>query len=247
MKLNSLCQSAPVLLSSFAALTVAAAALAAAQSGAAPRIEGAVIDVPGHGRMSYTISVPRDLREGEPRPLVLALHPGGGSVGGPFLYQIVEPALRDWGAIIVAPDSPNRRWSVPSAEESVLFLLDDILARHAIDRDRILVTGFSMGGAGTWFMATHHSERFSGAIPIASAPRDNPLDQIGSMPVHVIHSRDDQLVPIEPAREAARTLAELGHPAEFTELTGVGHYTMGGYVNALRQAGAWMRAQWDDR
>ena len=236
-----------LILSLLAASTAAAAALAAAQSGAAPRIEGAVIDVPGHGRMSYTISVPRDLREGEPRPLVLALHPGGGSVGGPFLHQIVEPALRDWGAIIVAPDSPNRRWSVPSAEESVLFLLDDILARHAIDRERILVTGFSMGGAGTWFMATHHPERFSGAIPIASAPRDNPLAQLGTMPVHVIHSRDDQLVPIEPARDAARSLAERGHPAEFTELSGVGHYTMGGYVNALRQAGTWMRTQWDDR
>ena len=183
-----------------------------AQSGATPRISAETIDVPGHGQMLYTIAVPRDLQAGDPRPLILALHPGGGSRGGPFLQQIVEPALRDWRAIIVAPDSPNRRWSVPSAEESVLFLLDDLLQRHEIDREQILVTGFSMGGAGTWFMATHHPERFSGAIPIASAPRDNPLDRIGAMPVHVIHSRDDQLVPIEPARAAADTLAERGHP-----------------------------------
>ena len=236
MKLNSL----------FLAL-LAMSTATFAQSGTTPLIESSTIDVPGHGPMIYTISVPRDLRDGEPRPLILALHPGGGSRGGPFLYQIVEPALRDWGAIVVAPDSPNRRWSVPSAEESVLFLLDDLLERYEIDRDRILVTGFSMGGAGTWFMATHHPERFSGAIPIASAPRDNPLDRIGSMPVHVIHSHDDQLVPIAPARAAADTLAERGHPTEFTELTGVGHYSMGGYVGALKQAGDWMRQQWDKR
>ena len=234
-------------LSSLLLALLAMSTVASAQSGATPRISAETIDVPGHGQMLYTIAVPRDLRDGDSRPLILALHPGGGSRGGPFLQQIAEPALRDWGAIIVAPDSPNRRWSVPSAEESVLFLLDDLLERYEIDRERILVTGFSMGGAGTWFMATHYPERFSGAIPIASAPRDNPLDRIGSMPVHVIHSRDDQLVPIAPARAAADTLAERGHPTEFTELTGVGHYSMGGYVGALRQAGDWMRQQWDKR
>ena len=232
---------------SLTAVLLAMTTVAHAQPRPTPRISSAAIDVPGHGQMIYTLSVPRDLDAGDARPLVLALHPGGGSRGRPFLYQIVEPALRDWNAIIVAPDSPNRRWSVPSAEESVLFLLDHLLEEYAIDRERMLVTGFSMGGAGTWFMATHYPERFTGAIPIASAPRENPLDRIGPMPVHVIHSRDDELVPIEPARAAAETLAGHGHPTEFTELSGVGHYTMGGYVDALRQAGAWMRAQWSQR
>ena len=245
MKLSRLVSPPP--LRAFVAPLLAASTVAAAQPASAPRIETEVIDVPDHGRMSYTIAAPRDLREGEPRPLVLALHPGGGSVGGPFLYRIVEPALRAWGAVIVAPDSPNRRWSVPAAEASVLFLLDDLLERYPIDPARVLVTGFSMGGAGTWFLATHHPQRFSGAIPIASAPRDNPLERLGSMPVHVIHSRDDQLVPIGPARAAWRALADRGQPAEFTELAGVGHYAMDGYVDALRQAGAWMQAQWSGR
>lgn len=209
-----------------------------------PRIQTTAIDVPGYGQMSYTIAVPRYLRDDQPRPFILALHPGGGSRGGPFLYQIVEPAMREWDAVIVAPDSPNRRWSEESAEQSVLFLMDDLFGRYPIDATRVLVTGFSMGGAGTWFMATHHPERFSGAIPIAGRPRDNLLERLGSMPVHVIHSHDDELVPIGPAREAANALAKRGTPVTFTELTGVGHFTMGGYVDALRQAGAWMWDQW---
>ncbi len=102
-----------------------------------------------------------------------------------------------------------------------------------------------MGGAGTWFMATHHAERFTGAIPIASRPRDFPLDQMGSMPVHVIHSRDDEVVPIGPARDAAATLEQQGTPVEFLELTRIGHFAMGGYVDALRQAGRWMWNQWE--
>ena len=223
---------------------LAASTTVLAQAGGNPRMQSGAIDVPNYGQMGYTISVPRDLDPNEPRPFVLALHPGGGSRGGPFLVSIVEPALRDWGAIIVAPDSPNRRWSVESAEQSVLFLMDDVFTRYAIDTDRVLVTGFSMGGAGTWFMASHHAERFTGAIPIASRPRDFPLDKIGSMPVHVIHSRDDEVVPISPARDAAETLRAQGTPVEFIELAGIGHFSMGGYVDSLREAGRWMWDQW---
>ena len=222
----------------------AASTVVLAQSSPAPRIQPRVIDVPGQGQMGYTISIPRDLERNGPRPLVLALHPGGGSRGGTFLYQIVEPALRDWKAVIVAPDSPNRTWSDDAAEQSVLFLLDDLLDSYPIDRTQILVTGFSMGGFGTWFMATHHPDRFSGAIPIASAPRDNPLEGLGTMPIHIIHSRDDERVPIGPAREAADALAAGHHTVRFTELDGIGHYAMGGYVEALRQAGEWMKEQW---
>jgi predicted peptidase len=122
-----------------------------------------------------------------------------------------------------------------------------VFEHYAIDRNRMLVTGFSMGGAGTWFMSTHHPERFSGAIPIAGRPRDNPLEALDSMPVHIIHSRDDELVPIGPARDAANALAEQNHTVQFTELSGIGHYAMGGYVDALRQAGSWMWHQWDTR
>ena len=224
---------------------VTATALVFGQPTSNPRIQTDVIDVPGHGQMGYTIAIPRDLTDDNPRPLVLALHPGGGSRGGPFLSQVVAPALRDWNAIIVAPDSPNRRWSVKSAEESVLFLLDEIFSRYPIDQNQRLVTGFSMGGSGTWFMATHHPDRFDGAIPIASAPRENPLTQLGAMPVYIIHSADDERVPVGPAREAAAFLEDRDHPVGYTELTRIGHYAMGGYVGALKTAGEWMKQQWN--
>ena len=65
------------------------------------------------------------------------------------------------------------------------------------------------------------------------------------MPVYVIHSRDDEVVPIDPARDAADALKEGGTPVEFLELTRIGHFAMGGYVDALRQAGRWMWDQWE--
>ncbi len=236
------------------ALAITAALTALAQPRGAPNVEELVFPVPDLGGMRYTISLPEGPEgpegdePGEARPLVLALHPGGAQTpyyGGAFLRQVVEPALRDWDAIIVAPDCPTRAWTSTTAESAVLALLDDVLANYAVDRDRVLVTGFSLGGRGTWFMATHHPDVFTGAIAIAGSPSDDPLDALGDMPVSIIHSRDDEVVAIGPAREAANTLKDRQHPVLFTELRGIGHFQMGGYIDALRQAGEWMMEQWE--
>ena len=223
----------------------AISAVAIAQSRGGPIVHSGTIEISDQGRMGYTIAVPRDGASEGPRPLVLALHPGGGMRGGPFMLQIVEPALRDWNAVMVAPDAPDRSWSSEMAEQGVLLLLDEVVTNHDIDPNRILVTGFSMGGFGTWFFATHHPHLFTGAIPMAAAPRDDPLDGLGAMPIYLIHSRDDTVIPIDPTRAAAEALVQRDHPVRFTELDGIGHFQMGGYIQALRNAGAWMQGQWE--
>ena len=67
------------------------------------------------------------------------------------------------------------------------------------------------------------------------------------MPVHVIHSRADELVPVGPAEEAANRIRDAGGNVVFTALDGIGHFTMGAYVPALRNAGEWMQRQWAGR
>ena len=163
------------------------------------------------------------------------------------MRQIFEPALRALNAVVVAPDVPTRRWTSEVSDRGVMALLEQILATYTIDRTRILVTGFSLGGRGTWFFATRHPDFFTGAIPIAGRPGDDPLDALGDMPVHIIHSRADDVVPFGPAEEAARQLEEAGGRVAFTALDRVSHYAMGGYVRALRDAGDWMIGQWSSR
>ena len=221
-----------------------------AQAGGRPTVEHLTFAVEGHGEMPYAVSAPAGYDPATPHPLILALHPGGAR--GPYygslhMRQTFEPALRGLNAVVVAPDAPARRWTDEVSERAVMALLDRILETYAIDRARILVTGFSLGGRGTWFFATRHPGFFTGAIPVAGRPGDDPLDALGDMPVHVIHSRADDVVPFGPAAEAARRLREAGRPVAFTALDGVGHYAMGGYVRALREAGEWMLEQWAGR
>ena len=228
----------------------AIAMLALSQPVAPPRVIETVLELADGGEMRYAISIPSDDADAEtdrtPRPLVLALHPGGRSVyhGSDFMQQVVELALREWEAIIVAPDVPSRHWADQVSERAVLALLDHVVAHHSIDLDRILVTGFSMGGRGVWFFATRHADLFTGAIPMAASRGNNSLDGLGTMPVHIIHSPDDEVVPYGPAEETAELLAERGHPVRLLRVGGLGHYNMGGYIKSLQLAGEWMEEQW---
>ena len=218
-----------------------------AQAGGQPKVEHLTFEVEGHGKMPYAVSVPAGYDPAAPHPLILVLHPGGAQ--GPYygslhMRRTFEPALRSVDAVFVAPDAPTRQWTSETSERAVMALLERILATYTIDSARILVTGFSLGGRGTWFFATRHPDLFTGAIPIAGRPGDSLLEALGDMPVHVIHSRADDVVPFGSAEDAARQLRAAGHPVALTLLDGVGHYAMGGYVGALRAAGAWMLEQW---
>ncbi len=217
------------------------------QTGGRPSVEHLTYDIAGGGTMTYALAVPSNYDSSEPVPLILALHPGGSNgayYGSVNMQRIFEPALREWGAIIVAPDAPIRRWTDEIAERSVMALLAEVADDYSIDQTRVLVTGFSMGGRGTWFFATRHADFFTGAIPIAGSPGDDNLGGLDGIPVHIVHSRADDVVPFGPAEAAAQALEAGGHPVAFTALDNVGHYAMGGYVRALREAGDWMLEQW---
>lgn len=214
-----------------------------------PGVRQLTFRVPDFGTILYAISIPEDYDPRQPRPLVLALHPGGERMpyyGGAFMRQIVAPALADLRPIIVAPDCPTRSWTDPVADKALMALLENVLKDYAIDRRRILVTGFSLGGRGTWFMASRHPDLFTAAIPIAGAPGDEPVDRLGAIPTYIIHSRDDEVVPFEPTERTARELEKLGRIVRFEALRGVGHFQMGGYVDALRRAGRWITERWEN-
>lgn len=228
-------------------ILLASTLLALMSQSTAPSVLQRTFVAPDAGRILYGISVPADYKSGQARPLVLALHPGGERTpyyGLSFMRGIVSPALRDLGAIIVAPDCPTRSWSDPMAEEAVMALLEKVLADYAIDRRRILVTGFSLGGRGTWFMSARHADFFTAAIPIAGSSGDEPLDRLGRIPTYVIHSRQDQVVPFDPDERTTRELEKLGRTVRFEALEGLGHYEMGGYVDALTRAGRWVAERW---
>jgi predicted peptidase len=195
----------------------------------------------------YAISIPADYSPSTPVPLILALHFGVGGAdpagaGGDILQILIGPALAGLGAIIVAPDSVQGNWSSAGNEEAVNALLDMVLSRYSIDKKKVVVTGYSMGGAGSWHFAEKFPDRFSAAIPVAGRP---PASASGwRLPVLAIHSRDDQVVPFDPTAARIAELQTAGVNAKLIALTGITHYQTNRFTGALRQAVPWLREVW---
>ena len=218
---------------------------------APPRVSETALALPDGSELRYAISLPDgyDGAPRDPRPLVLVLHPGRRSeyYGSWFLQAVVEPALRSWGAVMIAPDVPDRSWATSIAERDVLALVEHVLGQHAIDRERVLITGFSMGGRGVWHLVARHSDVLTGAVVMAGSPGESDVAAISATPLYLIHSPNDDVVSFGPVEEAYLALAGRGHPVELRVLPGAGHHAMGAYVPALRSAGAWILERWLER
>jgi predicted peptidase len=237
-------------LAAFAMLSLPteAAAQVASDSGAlAPGLHHLELPRADAPAVSYAISIPGNYSASTPVPLILALHfgVGGGDsagAGASVLQALVGPALAELGAIIVAPDSVRGNWASPENEKAVNELLDMVMARYAIEKTRVAVSGFSMGGTGSWHLADKFPDRFSAAIPVAGRP---PASASGwRLPVLAIHSRDDHVAPFGPTAARIAELQNAGVNAKLISLTGITHYETTRFRDGLRQAVPWLRDVW---
>jgi predicted peptidase len=197
--------------------------------------------------LSYALFIPANYSPSKPVPLLLALHFGvgggaGNGAGGDLLRILVGPALADLGAIIVAPDSLGGNWGTAENKKAVTELLDTVIAHYAIDTKKLVVTGYSMGGTGSWQLGEAMPQRFSAAIPIAGTPP--PSSQRWRIPVLAIHSRDDQVAPFGPTEARIKELQEAGVNAKLILLSGITHYETNRFQASLRQAVPWLRELW---
>jgi predicted peptidase len=225
---------------------IVAALLAAFLQAPAFRLQQKTLETPDGTTLLYGRAVPGDYDPKQPRALVLALHPGGQKTsyyGAQYMRTVFLPGLRDLDPIMVAPDCPTRAWSDPAAEKAVMALMESVLSEYSVDRRRVLVMGFSLGGRGTWFMESRHADLFTAAIVMAGAT-DEPLEGLARIPTYIIHSRDDQVVPFAQAEQRAASLERMGRPVKFEALEGLGHFDMSGYTPALQRAGSWVAERW---
>lgn len=144
----------------------------------------------------YDLYIPYDslLEQGKTYPMVLALHgccmsddsdPGQVVVGVDAIYRTwhgyggntqLEPT---W---IVAPGSSGN-WDDKRAR--LFEIMDDLIDEFPIDTQRIIITGFSMGGRGSFTFANARPDFFSAIIPAAAAIQsagDFSIDNIKDIP-----------------------------------------------------------------
>lgn len=154
----------------------------------------------------YRIRFPRDWDGKTPLGTIVFLHGWRGSAEGEMRNQAWARLADRLGVAFVAPQGEGGTWSYPGAprqlrNEFKFFeaLVEDLTQRFALRRDRMMATGFSMGGSMVWNIACHRGELFAGYAPVAGAFWD-PVPQ--TCPSNVpalfhVHGTSDRTVPLE--------------------------------------------------
>jgi len=194
---------------------------------------------------AYTLALPARTARESSTPLVVSLHYGGpvsAHYGRELLENVVEPALRPLGAVMVAPDCAKRAWI--ECEGTVLRVIERVAAAHNIDRTRIVLTGYSKGGIGTWDLAFRHPQLFNAAIVMAARPDTRLAAQEWTVALRAIHGAADEVFPIAPTIDFVTRLQARGVDAEVDVLDGVTHYDTHRFVTPLRRLLPWLRERW---
>lgn len=98
----------------------------------------------------------------------------------------------------------------------LIALLDDVSAAHAVDPDRVYLTGLSMGGYGTWETAIRNPDRFAAIAPICGGGSRHQARRLKDVPTWVFHGDKDEAVPVGASIEMVDALKAAGGDVQFT-------------------------------
>ena len=112
----------------------------------------------------------------------------------------------------MASPQTDSGWSSKRQGHAVVELVNDLLNQSlGVDRSRIVSTGVSMGGAGTFEIAARHPQIWAAVVPVCgAAPSDARwAHRLSSKPVWIWHGANDVVMPVQysDAAESALKLA----------------------------------------
>ncbi|MBL6430797.1 MAG: polyhydroxybutyrate depolymerase [Alphaproteobacteria bacterium] len=154
----------------------------------------------------YRIRFPADWDGKTPLGAIVFLHGWRGTAAGEMRNAAWARQADRLNVAFVAPQGSGKTWSYPGAPRALRndfaffdALIGDLTTRFPLRADRMMATGFSMGGSMVWNLACYRGGLFAGFAPIAGAFWDPiPKDCPSPAPVlfHV-HGTADRTVPLE--------------------------------------------------
>ena len=218
------------------------------------QFESGIIEVETDGRRTripYRIHRPKDLSPDDPVPLIIFLH-GAGSRGDDNRKQlgwfpetwVTEPRLGGrHRAVVFAPQCPKGdRWASVRTEaeggkrvdaglsptvpmQAVIKKIQELVGDPAIDDSRVYLTGLSMGGFGSWDLASRHPEWFAAVVPVCGGGDPSFASRIAdsAVPIWTVHGDADKVVPVDLTRTMVKAIRKADGRVGYTELPGVRH------------------------
>ncbi|HEX8500640.1 MAG TPA: prolyl oligopeptidase family serine peptidase [Pyrinomonadaceae bacterium] len=195
--------------------------------------------------MLYRLFTPPNYDRRKKYRLVLWLHGSGGdgkidrvpsanitpSKKNGLWRLLGQPGIQsEYPSFVLVPRCPpGERWdNIGSNKPStpmrlVLEVLQALGAEFGIDRRRLSVIGYSLGGYGTWDVVARRPGMFAAAVPISGGGDAYKAHLIAQTPVWAFHGREDEAVNVGESRRMVEAVRKAGGNPVYTEYAGVGH------------------------
>ncbi len=184
-------------------------------------------------------------------PLVIWLHGAGQSgsdnesqMGGATKAFVTPENQADRPCFILAPQCPDREIGFKNEVASnVMALIADLADKLPIDETRIYLTGSSMGGSGSWNLATNFPGIFAAVVPLCGGGDPKKAEALKNTPIWAFHGDKDIDVPLERSTSMVDAIiAAGGEKAKISILEGEGHLIAAG-VYAKPELHVWLFQQ----
>lgn len=180
---------------------------------------------PGH----YLVYLPKEYGQpGQRWPLLVFLS-GAGAVGSDInrltQHDLIKRLVRDrdYPLLVAAPQCPTGvDWRAREPEHLDAFL-EDVQSRFAIDPERIILTGISMGGRAAWEWAAARPGRFAAVVPVCGRLDPSLGQYLDGQPVWIWHGDCDGTVPVYYADLAVASARKAGVTVRYNVIAGEGH------------------------
>lgn len=175
-------------------------------------------------QMNYGVAFCDDYKN---KPLLIYLH-GAGERGKNFehVYRHGVPKLikegLDINAVVLFPQCPAEFiWN--NMVKELKSIIDNVVVEYGIPKDRIVLTGSSMGGYGTWEMAMCYPEMFAAIAPVAGGGVVWRTPKLLNTPVIAYHGEKDSVVPVSQSEIMVDFTNRNGGTAELNILKNKDH------------------------
>ena len=158
-------------------------------------------------------------------PLLVFLHGRGERGNNLRLVKKHGPAklaeVREMKFIVVSPQCPTTDlWWKPKI---VAGLVDSVIKKYPVDKDRVYLTGLSQGGFGTWATAAEYPKKFAAVAPICGGGKVSWAHNYGKLPIWNFHGTRDRVVPVALSHKMLKAVKAAGGNVSFTEYPDKGH------------------------
>lgn len=166
---------------------------------------------------------------GENPALIIQLHGAGErGEGGEDLDLVLVHGFVESGAVhkmqnavLVMPQCPRNTFWVAKIERLRHFILEMVCMFHA-DASKIMLTGLSMGGFGTWYTAMAYPDLFAKIAPCCGGGM--PWNAaVLNMPIWAFHGACDDVVSPVYSVEMVNAVKQHNPNVRFDLYEGVGH------------------------